>query len=79
MKPPGPPHRTDDMTLAPDLSRASDQDVVAWARQGREEAYRELVRRYRRPVLAFIFRIVHHRERAKDLAQNGALRNRRSL
>jgi hypothetical protein len=32
------------------LSAASDQDLVAWARQGREEGYRELVRRYQHPV-----------------------------
>ena len=27
----------------PHLSEASDQQVVAWAREGREDAYRELV------------------------------------
>ncbi|MBI3981484.1 MAG: sigma-70 family RNA polymerase sigma factor [Gemmatimonadetes bacterium] len=53
----------------PDLSAASDQEVVAWARQGREEAYRERLRRYQPSVFALIYRIVRHRERAKDLTQ----------
>ena len=53
-----------------DLSAASDQEVVAMARQGREEAYGEVVHRYKRPVLALIYGIVSHPERAKDLAQD---------
>lgn len=57
------------MPSPPDLTAASDRDVVRLARQGREDGYRELVRRYRRPVLARIFDIVRHRERAQDLAQ----------
>ena len=52
-----------------DLSAASDQAVVAWARQGREEAFQELVRRYAGPVFARIYQIVGNRERAEDLTQ----------
>jgi REP element-mobilizing transposase RayT len=52
-----------------DLSAASDREVVGRAREGLDDAYRELVRRYRDRVLASVFRIVRHRERAEDLAQ----------
>ena len=53
----------------PHLSAASDQQVVAWAREGREDAYRELVRRYRRPVFEGIYRKVRNRALAEDLTQ----------
>ena len=47
----------------------SDQEVVARAREGREPAYRELIRRYERPVFSLIFRMVRDRELAEDLTQ----------
>jgi RNA polymerase sigma-70 factor (ECF subfamily) len=47
----------------------SDQDVVLRARSGQEAAYRELIRRYERPVFALLFRMVRDRELAEDLAQ----------
>jgi RNA polymerase sigma-70 factor (ECF subfamily) len=47
----------------------SDQEVVAHAREGREPAYRELIRRYERPVFSLIFRMVRDRELAEDLTQ----------
>lgn len=57
------------MSQAVDLRSASDQDVVALARDGRESAYRELIRRYERPVFSLIYRMVRDRETAEDLAQ----------
>jgi RNA polymerase sigma-70 factor (ECF subfamily) len=42
---------------------------VLLARSGREAAYRELVRRYERPVFALLYRMVRDRELAEDLAQ----------
>ena len=36
---------------------------------GREAAYRELIRRYQRPVFSLIYRMVRDREKAEDLAQ----------
>jgi RNA polymerase sigma-70 factor (ECF subfamily) len=48
----------------------SDQEIVELALKGRESAYRELLRRYERPVLSLIFRIVRDRELAEDLAQD---------
>jgi len=53
----------------PNLRDATDQEVVAQARLGREAAYRELVRRYERPIFSLIYRMVRNRELAEDLAQ----------
>ena len=47
----------------------SDQEVVRHAVQGREAAYRELIRRYQRPVFSLVYRMVRDRELAEDLAQ----------
>src|SRR5213593_1232449 len=51
------------------LSDASDQQVVAWAKQGHDAAFRELVRRYERPVFSLLYRMVRDRALAEDLAQ----------
>jgi RNA polymerase sigma-70 factor (ECF subfamily) len=51
------------------LATASDQEVVALARAGREAAYRELIRRYERPIFSLILRMVRDRQLAEDLAQ----------
>ena len=52
-----------------ELAGATDQEVVALARHGQEAAYRELVRRYERPVFSLVYRMVRDRELAEDLAQ----------
>src|SRR5947208_9764298 len=51
------------------LSDASDQQVVAWAKQGHDAAFRELVRRYERPLFSLLYRMVRDRALAEDLAQ----------
>jgi RNA polymerase sigma-70 factor (ECF subfamily) len=51
------------------LRNASDQEVVVAARNGVEAAYRELVRRYERPVFSLLYRMVRNREQAEDLSQ----------
>lgn len=51
------------------LAAATDQEVVALARTGHEPAYRELIRRYERPIFSLVFRMVRDRELAEDLAQ----------
>lgn len=53
-----------------ELTNLPDADVVALAQQGRDVAFRELVRRYERPVFSLIFRMVRDRELAEDLAQD---------
>jgi len=55
--------------LAARLRAATDQEVVEAACEGHELAYRELVRRYERPVFSLIFRMVRDRELSEDLAQ----------
>ncbi len=57
------------MNATRDLSGAADQEVVERARQGREDGYRELLRRYQRPVFSLIYRMVRDRELSEDLAQ----------
>jgi RNA polymerase sigma-70 factor (ECF subfamily) len=57
------------MPPALELSNLPDADVVVLAQQGREAAFRELVRRYERPVFSLIYRMVRDRETAEDLAQ----------
>ena len=52
-----------------ELATATDQEVVVLAKSGRDVAYRELVRRYERPVFSLIYRMVRDRELAEDLAQ----------
>src|SRR6059058_1237614 len=51
------------------LTGASDQELVEWAKQGHEPAFRELVRRYERPVFSLLYRMVRDRALAEDLAQ----------
>ncbi|MGH7532170.1 MAG: RNA polymerase sigma factor [Gemmatimonadales bacterium] len=48
---------------------ATDQDIVLAARLGSEAAYRELLKRYERPVFSLIYRMVRDRELAEDLTQ----------
>ncbi|MDX2121635.1 MAG: sigma-70 family RNA polymerase sigma factor [Gemmatimonadota bacterium] len=57
------------MADRPDLVAMTDQEIVALAREGREAAYRELIRRYERPVFSLILRMVRDRQLAEDLAQ----------
>jgi RNA polymerase sigma-70 factor, ECF subfamily len=53
-----------------ELSTLPDADIVTLAQKGRDSAFRELVRRYERPVFSLIFRMVRDRETAEDLAQD---------
>jgi RNA polymerase sigma-70 factor (ECF subfamily) len=56
------------------LTGASDQDVVTRAARGDEAAFRELVRRYERPVFSLLYRMVRDRALAEDLAQETFLK-----
>lgn len=57
------------MATSPEIGAATDQEIVAWALDGAESAYRELLRRYERPVYSLIYRMVRDRELAEDLTQ----------
>jgi len=52
-----------------ELVTLTDQEVVALARDGREAAYRELIRRYERPVFSLVLGMVRDRQLAEDLSQ----------
>ncbi len=52
-----------------DLLHSADKDLVVFARSGSEQAYRELLERYQRPVFSLVYRMVRDRETAEDLAQ----------
>src|SRR5215216_3345531 len=62
------------MPPALDLFNLPDADVVALAQQGRDAAYRELIKRYERPVFSLIFRMVRDRELAEDLTQDAFIK-----
>jgi RNA polymerase sigma-70 factor, ECF subfamily len=53
-----------------DLPNLPDADVVVLAQQGREPAFRELIRRYERPVFSLIYRMVRDSTISEDLAQD---------
>jgi RNA polymerase sigma-70 factor (ECF subfamily) len=57
------------MATAKDLQTLGDREVVALAKAGKEAAYRELLRRYERPVFSLIYRMVRDRALAEDLSQ----------
>lgn len=52
-----------------DFSVAIDRDLVASAVAGHEGGFEELVRRYQRPILAYVYRMVGDYEAALDLTQ----------
>ncbi|MBM4194325.1 MAG: sigma-70 family RNA polymerase sigma factor [Gemmatimonadetes bacterium] len=58
------------MAPRPDLTNVPDADVVALAQRGREDAFREIVRRYERPVFSLIYRMVRDSATSEDLAQD---------
>ena len=62
------------MPPLPDLANLPDADVVLLAQQGRDAAFRELLRRYERPVFSLVFRMVRGRDTAEDLAQESFIK-----
>ena len=57
-----------------DLQNLPDADVVVLAQKGREPAFRELIRRYERPVFSLIYRMVRDSTVAEDLAQDSFIK-----
>jgi RNA polymerase sigma-70 factor, ECF subfamily len=51
------------------LSSAADRDLVASAARGVEGNFEELVRRYQRPISAYVYRMVGNYETSLDLTQ----------
>lgn len=52
-----------------ELTAASDRELVATAVNGVEGSFEELVRRYQRPISAYVYRMVGNYESALDLTQ----------
>src|SRR5687767_10402948 len=52
-----------------DFAGATDRDLVATAVSGAEGSFEELVRRYQRPISAYVYRMVGNYESALDLTQ----------
>ena len=55
--------------FAQDFASATDSDLVATAINGLEGSFEELVRRYQRPISAYVYRMVGNYESALDLTQ----------
>jgi len=56
-------------SLSQNLASANDTDLVAGAVVGVEGSFEELVRRYQRPISAYVYRMVGNYESALDLTQ----------
>ena len=55
--------------FAPEVAAINDRDLVASAISGIEGSFEELVRRYQRPISAYVYRMVGNYESALDLTQ----------
>jgi RNA polymerase sigma-70 factor (ECF subfamily) len=51
------------------VGKLTDSDLVTSAVAGREEGFEELVRRYQRPISAYVYRMVGDYDAALDLTQ----------
>lgn len=56
------------------MSDHSDAEVARRARDGSQEAYHELVRRFERPVFSLVVRMVRDRATAEDLTQEAFIK-----
>src|SRR5438046_1595604 len=57
-----------------DVESASDHELLAAIAQGNEEAFQEIVDRYRNQIVNFIYRMLNDYDRAVDLSQETFLR-----
>ena len=55
--------------VSPTTLAAADAELVVRALAGREDGFEELVRRYQRPIVAYVYRMVGDYDSALDLAQ----------
>jgi RNA polymerase sigma-70 factor, ECF subfamily len=59
-------------TLSPTLQRSAalgDAELVVRALRGRDDGFEELVRRYQRPIVSYVYRMTGDYEAALDLTQ----------
>jgi RNA polymerase sigma-70 factor (ECF subfamily) len=55
--------------VSPTSTAPADTELVVRALSGREDGFEELVRRYQRPIVAYVYRMVGDYDAALDLAQ----------
>src|SRR5919199_25032 len=55
--------------VSPTTLAAADAELVVRALSGREDGFEELVRRYQRPIVAYVYRMVGDYDAALDLTQ----------
>lgn len=67
-----------DLTLL-EMAEPNEQELIDRCRAGDEDAFRQVVERYKKLVFALIVRTVSDRSRAEDLAQEVFLRVHRGL
>jgi len=61
--------RTTAASAALNLSSSTDRELVATAARGVEGSFEELVKRYQRPISAYVYRMVGDYDAALDLTQ----------
>jgi RNA polymerase sigma-70 factor (ECF subfamily) len=59
---------------APEYAKQEDRELATLAARGHEGAFRELLKRYERPVFSLVYRMVRDRTLAEDLAQEAFVR-----
>jgi RNA polymerase sigma-70 factor (ECF subfamily) len=72
-------NETDGAPAADTSRNRGDAELIRAARAGDHEAFRELVRRYQRPVFACAWSIVRHAADAADVCQETFIRFHRNL
>src|SRR3712207_9234927 len=55
--------------VSPNATALADTELVVRALAGREDGFEELVRRYQRPIVAYVYRMVGDYDAALDLTQ----------
>jgi RNA polymerase sigma-70 factor (ECF subfamily) len=65
--------------VSPTTLAAADAELVLRALSGREDGFEELVRRYQRPIVAYVYRMVGDYDSALDLTQEVFIRVYNSL
>ncbi|HEX7314997.1 MAG TPA: sigma-70 family RNA polymerase sigma factor, partial [Pyrinomonadaceae bacterium] len=60
--------------VSPTNTPLADTELVVRALAGREDGFEELVRRYQRPIVAYVYRMVGDYDAALDLTQEVFIR-----
>lgn len=58
----------------PNFAELGDAELAELARRNHQGAFREIVRRYERPIFSLVYRMVHDRTLAEDLTQEAFVR-----